>query len=411
MKLDTPTLFLCLMIAEFAGSAILLLFLLIWKGRTRACAQSLALWAAGMFCIGSGTVLIGMRGAISNELSIHLANALIIFGVGLSGSAFAAFLGRRRFIWVFVALSGLWVLLCFYQPFWDSLLARLHYVQACIAMSYLWIIWLAVRANGERLHSARLLGLTSLIGFAGAVWIVLHHDSAHFPTFLSSFSQDFMSVYLITMMFSFIMTIVLPPAMVIERSLLRFREQAYQDALTALPNRRAFLNDAEAWIESRKSRQDTYSLIMFDMDQFKAVNDRFSRAMGDALLQLFGRVLKDMLGETAVPGRVGGEEFTVFLPDSDKEQALLTSQRICRRFALECQEASDGKLMISVSVGLVTANSTVSLERAMEAVGRGLHKAKKQGRAQIVTMDLSPSGILKKAKKQGGFSSVRKKAA
>jgi diguanylate cyclase (GGDEF)-like protein len=147
------------------------------------------------------------------------------------------------------------------------------------------------------------------------------------------------------------------------------------------------------------------------MDQFKSVNERFGQAMGDALLQLFARILKDTLVENAISGRVGGAGFAVFLPEGNKELAHLTAQRICRRFGLECQEASGGRLMVTASVGLVSASVSTPLERAMEAAEGGLHRAKKQGRAQIVTMDLAPNGRLIKDAKRTGFSVLRKKAA
>jgi diguanylate cyclase (GGDEF)-like protein len=220
-----------------------------------------------------------------------------------------------------------------------------------------------------------------------------------------------MKVYLLTILFAIIMTIVLPASMVIERTLLGFKEKALQDDLTGLANRRAFLHKAQDWIRSHGSPDYRYSIILFDMDDFKSVNERFSQAMGDALLQLFARILKDTLGEATVPGRFGNTEFAVFLPESNKELADLTAQRICRRFGVECQEASAGKLMVTASVGHVTAGSGTNLERSMETAGRGLQKAKKAGRAQVVAMELAPNGRLIKDGKKAGFFALRRKAA
>ncbi|WP_428672962.1 GGDEF domain-containing protein, partial [Roseibium sp.] len=177
-----------------------------------------------------------------------------------------------------------------------------------------------------------------------------------------------------------------------------------------LPNRRAFIDDAEAALAGPKAFEHKYSLIVFDMDALKSVNERYSHAMGDALLQLFSRILRDNLSGEAICGRIGGEKFAVFLSDCDREFALLTAQRICRRFKVDCREATGGRLAATVSVGMVTANCDTVFARAMEAAVNGLCKAKRQGKAQIVTMDLCSDGLLKRST-AAAFSSLRRKAA
>jgi diguanylate cyclase (GGDEF)-like protein len=411
MTLDVPTLFTCIMIAEFAGSVILLVFYLFWPGRSVACARSLAFWSTGMFLAGCGTVLFALRGAVPDLLSIVAANFLLILGTGLRRSGVAVFLERNSHVWLFATVALGWIVLYQFPEFRDNLLARVNYVQSIMILSALWVVWMAFFENREKFYSVRMLGMTTFVEAAGFMWYTVNQNILLLPSFQSSFSQDFMSVYLLIIMFSIIMTIVLPASMVIERSMHGFREQALQDELTGLPNRRAFLNDAEGWISANPSPAGMYSLILFDLDQFKTVNERFNQAMGDALLQLFARILKDTLAEDAVPGRVGGAEFAVFLPLGNKELAHLTAQRICRRFGLECQEASGGRLFVTASVGLVSASVSTPLERAMEAAEGGLHRAKKQGCAQIVTVDLAPNGRLIKDAKRAGFSVLRKKAA
>ncbi|MCV0429903.1 MAG: GGDEF domain-containing protein [Roseibium sp.] len=352
-----------------------------------------------------------MRGAIPDGLSIVTSNALILAGAALRRSGLAVFLGQKRHFGVGAVVTLLWVALCFFPPFRENLVARINYLYSFLILNCLWIVWMAFRDNREKLRSVRLLGVTMLSECAAFVWFVLHQNLHTFPDYLSSFPESFMTVYLVTLLFSSIMTFVLPPCMVIERSLLGFKEQALQDALTGLPNRRAFLDNASSWVADRKSEEQVYSVIMLDLDRFNSVNETFSNAMGDAVLRLFGRVLKDTTGENAMQGRITGEEFVVFLPGADKEFAMLTAQRICRQFGHSCQEASEGKLLVSASVGLVTTHSGVDLERAMEVAGRGLHKAKQQGQAQVVAMDLTPGGGLTKSSRIAGFSFLRKKVA
>ncbi|MES0882333.1 GGDEF domain-containing protein [Roseibium sp. SCP14] len=411
MTLDTPTLFTCLMIAELAGSAVLLLFFLFWKPRGGACSQSLLLWASGLFCIGCGTALLAMRGEISDTLSIIVANVFVVAGVGLRRSGLATFLKTPSYPWLIVIPAAAWTVLCFYSPFRESLIARVNYLYFFFLLNGLWIVWMAFRENREKLLSVKLLGLSMLLECCAFVWFTLNQNLHDFPTFLSAFPENFMTIYLVTLLFSNIMTIVLPACMVIERNLQRFKEQALQDPLTGLPNRRAFLDDAEAWVSRNSAEKKTYSIIALELDGFDTVRDTFGNAMGDAVLQLFGRVLKDSVGETAVLGRIVGEQFVVFLPKSDREFAALTAQRICRKFGVACQEASEGKLLVTASVGLLTTHTGVGLDRAVEVADRGLSQAKQQGRAQVVAMDLSPGGGAVKNPGKAGFSFLRKKVA
>lgn len=412
MTLDTPTLFTCLMIAEFAGSVILLLFYLFWPVKNDDSKRSLAMWSLGMFLAAWGTVLIALRGTIPDALSIIAANFLIILGTGMRRSGFAVFLGLRGHVWLFAIVAVAWLGLCLSPTFMDSFLMRTNFVQGTLIISGLWVVGMAFLENRDRLYSVRLLGVTTLIECAGFIWFTLNQNILLFPSFLSAFPQGFTIVFLITLLFSMIMTIVLPASMVIEKSMQGFREKASQDDLTGLSNRRAFLDAAEEWVAEHKDGDTQYSLVLFDMDEFKTVNEKYSPAMGDALLQLFARILKDTLSEGAVSGHLSSTKFVVFLPETDKELAHLTAQRLCRRFALGCHEASAGKLVVTISVGTSTAPVVTRLSRAMDTAELALEKAKSQGKAQIVSLDLAPNGTVRKtASSQSAFSSLRKNAA
>lgn len=401
-----------MMIAQFAGSVVLFLFLVFWPGRTLACAKSLALWSSGLLLSGFGTFFLGQRGEIPDLLSIVAANFLVTLGIGLCCGGFAMFLGQRSRIWFFAMLAFVWLVLCAYPGFYESFIARMNYAQGALILSFSWVAWLAFKRNRENLYSAKLLGVTALIEVAAFVWCTVHQNLLNLPSFEASFPKSFMTVYLVTVLFCICMFALLPAAMVIERTLQGFRAKAFQDELTHLANRRAFLRDSEEWLwDSQEEKGKFYSVVLFSLDKLEDVNKKFSHAMGDALLQLFGRLLKDGVPGKAIPGRIGNAEFAVFLPEADQELAHLTAQRICRRFGVECKQASQGKLAGTASVGLVTTSSETLLDRAMEAAERGLQKAQKKGAAQIVAVNLSSNGREIRDAKLIGFSSLRKKAA
>jgi len=411
MQLDTPTLFACLVIAEFAGSVILLLFYLFWPTRNADSSRSLAMWSLGMFLAACGTLLIAMRGTIPDVFSIIAANFLIILGTGLRRSGFAVFLGLRGHVWLFSIVAVGWIVLCLFPPFLDSFVMRTNYVQGCLIVSGLWVVAMAFFENKERLRSVRLLGVTTTVECAGFLWFTINQNILLLPSFLEAFPEGFTVIFLVTLLFSIIMTIVLPVAMVIERSMQRFREEATQNDLTGLPNRRAFLNTSEDWLADNQQSGGRYGVLVFAMDEIEAVREKYGAAMGDALLQLFARVMKDMLPETAISGQLTDAKFIVLLPEANDGLAQLTAQRLCRHFALGCHQASAGKLAVAISVGAVNAPTSTQLPRAIEAAEKGLAQSKKQGKAKIVAFDMKPNGSVRKSKRPEAFSTSRKNAA
>ncbi|MEP4770542.1 MAG: GGDEF domain-containing protein [Roseibium sp.] len=395
MSLDAATLITSVVIAEFAGAVILGVFWLTWWIRGAGKSTSLLFWMIGLLFAGTGTELIALRGAIPDYLSIVLANGFVLIGAGLRCAGLAVFLQRKPLIWVTIAIVAMWFVFCLYPPFLDSFMARVYFVQAVLIVMCLRIVVLAFGNNKQGLYSVYMIGMATLVECSGYIWFSVNQHIMQYPTFLATFPNSFMTVYLLTALFGIIMTVVLPACTVIERNVLAFMEQALRDPLTGLPNRRAFLNDTNDWTNANAGSDKNYSLIMFDLDRFKTINDKFGHAMGDAVLQLFGRIVQETNDMKAISGRIGGEEFVVFLPEAKKDQAYLIAQRICTRFSKDCLEASAGRLNATASVGVVATNVDMSLEQAMEGADQGVYMAKRAGRAQIVTVDPAEANTVK----------------
>ncbi|QJQ20871.1 GGDEF domain-containing protein [Pseudomonas sp. SK] len=160
---------------------------------------------------------------------------------------------------------------------------------------------------------------------------------------------------------------------------------ALTDSLTGLGNRRRL--DAVFEAELRRARRQGYSLtlVMLDLDYFKAYNDRYGHPAGDQCLRRFGEVLQQALKRPAdLAVRYGGEEFTLLLPDTDARGAELLVeevQQLLRRQMLEHAGSPLGRL--SCSAGIATgdpAREEVTAERLMAAADAALYEAKRQGR-------------------------------
>jgi diguanylate cyclase (GGDEF)-like protein len=131
------------------------------------------------------------------------------------------------------------------------------------------------------------------------------------------------------------------------------------------------------------------SLLMIDIDNFKAYNDHYGHQKGDQCLIQVAAALADMLKRPCdLMARYGGEEFAMILPDTDVEQAMLMGEQIRRR-ALELeipQERNPGELhQITVSIGVTSQapDMAVEIESLINAADRALYRAKRNGRNRV----------------------------
>ncbi len=169
----------------------------------------------------------------------------------------------------------------------------------------------------------------------------------------------------------------------------RLAKQAMTDPLTGLGNRR-YLEDQAALEIARAQRSGApLSLIAVDLDHFKRINDTYGHDVGDVVLQAFATLARQVLRDGDVLCRMGGEEFAVLLPDTDREQALRIAERL--RVAVATTPArvgrdatEDGTLAYTASLGvtLVSAGET-TLKPAIKRADQGLYAAKETGRNRV----------------------------
>ena len=164
----------------------------------------------------------------------------------------------------------------------------------------------------------------------------------------------------------------------------QLERQTYEDALTGLANRRRLdqrLADEFA-LALRHNRP--LAVAMADLDHFKAVNDRFSHAVGDAALRATAKILAAQVRHTDLVARFGGEEFVVVLVETDAQAA----QRVCEKLRQAISQYNwssiHPSLSLTISIG-VTADTTVPThERMLAAADRNLYTAKAAGRNHVV---------------------------
>jgi len=158
--------------------------------------------------------------------------------------------------------------------------------------------------------------------------------------------------------------------------------QALRDSLTSLPNRLAYQERLETELARWKRYHAPLSLIIWDIDHFKNINDTFGHKAGDKVLSLIAKQLSANCRETDFISRFGGEEFVMLLPDTGKESALKLADQL-RNFVEQMGFNSNGTaITITISCGITEFIENDTHETAFDRADQALYQAKQQGRNQ-----------------------------
>lgn len=157
-------------------------------------------------------------------------------------------------------------------------------------------------------------------------------------------------------------------------------EKSRIDEMTGAMNRETFFATVEATCRGGGPE----SLVYIDADHFKSINDTYGHHAGDAALRRIAAAIRDVLGSDALWGRIGGEEFAVFLPGIGHADACRTAEDI--RSAVETISLSldEATVSLTVSIGLVTMEAHFDLDVAAREADKRLYRAKRAGRNCVV---------------------------
>jgi diguanylate cyclase (GGDEF)-like protein/PAS domain S-box-containing protein len=157
------------------------------------------------------------------------------------------------------------------------------------------------------------------------------------------------------------------------------------DHLTGLANRRTFFEAAEIELTRWRRSPRPLSLVLLDVDHFKAVNDTYGHPAGDAVLRDLALALGAAFREVDVVARVGGEEFAVLLPSTAIEGAFAVSQRLLAQFEARTVEVGGTRITYTASAGVATMDASISgLDALMKRADEALYAAKNGGRNRVV---------------------------
>ncbi|WP_169987589.1 GGDEF domain-containing protein [Microbispora sp. H10836] len=183
-----------------------------------------------------------------------------------------------------------------------------------------------------------------------------------------------------------LLLLVLPPVVLLQRSLLHAQLQAAArtDPKTGLLNAAAWQREADTEIVRAQRTGDTLALVLVDIDHFKKVNDTYGHLVGDQVLAQVAATLRTQLREYDVVGRFGGEEFVVLLPGADVHEARRVAERLRARVGRMVVPAEQATVTVTVSAGVAIMNvHGEDLIELLAAADLALYRAKELGRDRV----------------------------
>jgi len=163
------------------------------------------------------------------------------------------------------------------------------------------------------------------------------------------------------------------------------------DELTQIYNRRHFINELEKEIERSKRFSTALSLIILDIDKFKYCNDTYGHIFGDKIIQSMAKFLSDTIRKIDFVARYGGDEFVIFMPETEKSRASVLAERLQKELSQYSFENHELPIKIknSISIGIASfPNDAKNIDELIHNADIALYQAKKEGGNRICNFNI-----------------------
>lgn len=379
MELDPRTLAIASLLTAGLMGAVSLGF-----ATLRGSSRVIGAWGMAILVLAVGLLGLSLRGLIPDWISIALANTTIVAALALAIRGLRRFIGSAPRDTVAVTLvAALFLYLLVFSVATPSNVARTLAVSAALAiLAARAALLLRRRAPAACRLSCRFteivlwgVVLATAIRFAGTLVVrsedVMRPDALNAATFLAY--AGFIMISTLGVMW-----------MEIETLQAELVYSAHYDSLTGIYNRGTFLEEFEREVSRASRAGGAFSLAIFDLDNFKLLNDRYGHPVGDQILRRFADVLRAGIRKHDTVGRYGGEEFALLMPQADKETAVGVAERVRRALESRGVTVDERRIDVTVSGGIATYGiDGYDWGTLLSAADTALYQAKDRGRNRI----------------------------
>ena len=336
---------------------------------------------------GASGVLWRFGETVAPVVPSGTSTVLLFIAVGMTWSGARSFHGRP-IRWPVMAFgAAFWMAASCFPAFAESPASR-TVVSALIVAGYTFLTAAELRRERRK----------SLIRRWPAIFVPMLHGAIFlFPVALATLccmgeggqglaqglARGWIVVFAIEIVLYVVGTAFIVLILAKDRTVNRYKMAAATDPLTGLLNRRGFFEAAGSLMAiSRRQRMAPVSVLVFDLDHFKAINDKSGHATGDAMLQLFAKIARETLRATDIVGRLGGEEFVALLPNTAAEAAV-AAERVRVAFAVASIVSDGQRIAATVSIGVASGSPATAIDLLITRADDALYRAKSNGRNRV----------------------------
>lgn len=395
MFLDTATLYLvATMVAAMLGA------MLLYFGRQENI-PALKWWGSA-YLLGAASVALWTLAAHALGETLALAlNAVGFVACGMVWNAARVFHGRKPNLPGLVLGAIAWIAAVMtLAP--DAFALRITIGAGIVAV---YAALTAAELGSERRRAVQkrwpAMVVPLLHGFA-LMLPILVGDLLHWRD--AAFSGSvWLTIFSVELVLYAIGTVFVIFMLVSERTVTVHKTAASMDPLTGMFNRRGFAEACSRVIEREANAGRPVTVLIFDIDHFKSINDRFGHPAGDEILKLFAAVVVNGLRITDLSGRIGGEEFAALLPCA-LEEGVVVAERVREAFEGSGIVDETGPVDTTVSIGVAGGPAGTELEVLLAAADTALYQAKRGGRNRVEAAEELPLSLENWRRKTAGIS-------
>lgn len=348
---------------------------LVWRHDRRMTAY--LMWALGFAFSAIGFGLVAARGLIPDLLSIEFGNGIALLGESAWIAGFYR-MDKRRLQWSALLPPVIWIAGIELPWIHESFANRVFLYDLAGAVGAT-LMARAVRPAEGRHEAARgplgfVLMALACVCLISSMSMILLRPSLEEALIYRGYSALGCALLIIT-------AIALSGRLLMERAERRWRTISITDMLTGVLNRRGLQDYFPLVVEKTARGSQKIAALLFDLDHFKAINDRYGHQTGDIVLAEFARIGRQFVPGSGAFGRMGGEEFIAFVPVNDQAEAEAIAETVRADFCRTPLLAGQSLVSATVSVGLAIMPCDIAnWDRLVSAADRALYAAKRAGR-------------------------------
>ncbi|MEZ8823984.1 GGDEF domain-containing protein [Vibrio amylolyticus] len=346
--------------------------------------KGLSLFSLSIFIIGSGPILLSLRGIIPDYLSIVGSNVLIAFGFHLTLYSLSLFRGYSSKLSQIssVLLLVVFISFIYFTYYVPSIRNRIVVISLFMALVTFSTAIVTLKGKKEDLPLATKMMALPFIAYS--IFMVFRIVVSLSESKITNFMQAG-QIHQMTFVFSIVLIVSMSFSMLwlINARLLRTNEHLlHLDPLTKLKNRRA-LNDAISRLQ-QIAQHTSVSIVMSDVDNFKSINDHYGHLVGDDVIQAVANNIQNELSDSADAFRLGGDEIMILIPGCNLNEAEAWTNQL-RQLISDISLDTQPELQLTASFGITTLSPTGNWKESVDKADKALYQSKRNGRNMVST--------------------------